>query len=308
MTIGCVAGLLAWWTRARVTGFSDFDLMWLVDRAIMRRADPFSAAHLAYAWPRPMLYPLPAAIVALPFAALPQSLAPGAFSAAGFTLLAFGLTRDAWWPLIALASLPAVESAQLGQWSPFFAAIALFPTLSFLAIVKPTTAGACASAYLPRTGNIPAILVALGLLAAATFVTPGWVVRWSEAIRTPTRYLPLAVRPFGLLLLLALLKWRRPEARLIAFLALVPLSGMAYDALVLAVVPRSRGEALLLAVPTFVAVPWRAVAQDDGAAFAAATSHNALMYLATLYLPALMMVLRRPNETPAGLLGHRQGP
>lgn len=295
--VGIAAGALTYWTRVAVTGFTDFDLMWFVGRAVLHGSDPYAAARLAYSYPRPMLYPLPAAILAAPFTILPEAAAPAAFTFVGFGLLAFGLTRRGYWPLIALASIPAVEAAQLGQWSPFFAAISLFPALSFFAVVKPTTAGAIAAAYLPRTINFGAIAVAITAIICATIAAPNWLTRWFDAVSSAAYYRPMILRPAGFVLLLVLVKWRRPEARMLALLACAPLSGMAYDALVLCVVPNSRREATVLAMSSLLAAPFRMVAQDEGARFAVATDHNALPYLVCLYLPALVLILRRPNRT-----------
>jgi hypothetical protein len=64
----------------------------------------------------------------------------------------------------------------------------------------------------------------------------------------------------------------------------------------LALIPETRREAMVLAFASFAVLPWRAVAADNGAAYQAAITHNAPLYIAALYLPALVMVLRRPNH------------
>jgi hypothetical protein len=90
---------------------------------------------------------------------------------------------------------------------------------------------------------------------------------------------------------LAALRWRTREARLLLAMAFVPQVLFFYDQLPLFLVCRTRGEALafigwgmgvmmVFLIPAFVGFggPWAMVA---------------------CYLPALVIVLRRPNEGPA---------
>lgn len=294
-TIGCLAGALSYWTRTRVTGFSDFDGMWVAGRSLAARTDPFVAVHAVLLGP--LLYPMPAILVTWPFAVFSISIAAAVWTGVSFAFLAFGLSRHAWWPLIAMASLPAVESAQLAQWSPILTCMALFPGVAILALAKPTTGGMIALAYLPNTARRSVIIGGAVLVLVSLAIVPTWIGSWTSGVLTATYFRPMILRPFGWVLLFALLKWRRPEARLIAFLAIVPQAGMAYEALPLALVPSSRREAMVSAFASFTILPWRMVAQDHGATFTSATAHNAPLFLVALYLPALLMVLRRPNHS-----------
>lgn len=299
--IGLAAGALAWWVRTHVTGFTDFDQMWTAGRLVVAGHDPYPA----FAAGRfPLLYPMPAVVATMPFALLPASLAAAMWTALGFGFLSFGLTRRAWWPLIALASLPAVEAAQLAQWSPILTAAALFPALGWLAVAKPTTGGAIVAAYAPRflCGRTLAVvaLVAAALITASFALAPRWLGEWISAVRSQRHFIPLVLRPGGVVLLAALLAWRRPGGRLIALLAVTPVTGMAYDALPLALVPSSPRGAMAFACATLLAVPWRMVAVGGGDPFMRATAHNAPIYIVCFYLPALVLVLRRSDRhTPA---------
>jgi hypothetical protein len=289
---------LSYWTRTRVTGFSDFDAMWVAGRSLAARTDPFVAVQAARGvLGFPLLYPMPAILVTLPFAVFSISIAAALWTGVSFGLLSFGLSRHAWWPLIAVASLPAVESAQLAQWSPILTCMALFPAVAVLALAKPTTGGAIALAYLPNTARRSVIVGGAVLVLVSLAIMPTWIGRWTSVVLAATHFRPMILRPFGWVLLFALLKWRRPEARLIAFLAIVPQAGMAYDALPLVLVPSSRREAMVSAFASFAILPWRMVAQDNGATFTNATAHNAPLFLVALYLPALLMVLMRPNQS-----------
>jgi hypothetical protein len=97
------------------------------------------------------------------------------------------------------------------------------------------------------------------------------------------------------LLLAALARWRRPEARLLAALACTPLTPTFYDPILLYLVTRTFREALVLTVATFVVFfvvvfsgPIRTAAQWGEIVSTAS--------IWVLYLPCLIMVLRRPNQ------------
>jgi hypothetical protein len=95
--------------------------------------------------------------------------------------------------------------------------------------------------------------------------------------------------------LLALARWRRPEARLLATLSLVPHTMTWYDALPLMLIPATFRQLLVLGIlshlATFIAAPLGF--RYDGAALLSASAPIALW---GLYVPALVLVLRRPNE------------
>ncbi|HEU5304214.1 MAG TPA: hypothetical protein VFU40_06170, partial [Gemmatimonadales bacterium] len=98
-------------------------------------------------------------------------------------------------------------------------------------------------------------------------------------------------------LLLGLLKWRRPDGRLLAALALVPQTTALYETLPLALLCRNRPQAAGFAALTMLAHllyllgpqgPW-----PVGAEF------QWWVLLGLVYLPGLVLVLRRPNERDA---------
>ncbi len=301
MAVALAAGALALWVRTRVTGFSDFDIIWLAGRALARRANPYVAIKSdVYT---ALHYPLPAVVMALPFTALSESFAAAAWTALGFGLLAYFLTAAEWWPLVGLASLPAVDAAQLAQWSPLLTCIALAPALGFLAIAKPTTGGALVVSYANRVLNKRPLVwsagIALVVVLAATAIQPDWPWQWVSSVRGAYHFVPLVLRPGGVLLLAALLKWRRPEARLLTLLALAPQTGAPYDALPLVLALASKREVFVFAILSFVFVLLRQTTVGPGGQFTAELAHNAPYLLATIYLPVLIMILGRPNEGPA---------
>jgi hypothetical protein len=288
--IGCIAAALNYWTRAHVSGFTDFDQVWTAGRTVVRGGDPYtgtSAGGFAF------LYPLPAAIVGVLFSPIPVAIASALWTALGFGVLAYALSQAGWWRLTALCSLPSIESMQLAQWSPILTAAFILPSLNFFAAAKPSTMLPVAGSTLPKSVNRASVLLGCGLVAVSFMVLPSWLPEWIGTVRGAHHFIPPIARPFGAVLLLALIAWRRRQAWLIALMALTPQAGMAYDALPLAVVPQSRRDAIFYSFATLAAVPFRHIAIGANAGFSDATAANAPIYLATLYVPALLLVLAR---------------
>jgi hypothetical protein len=227
-------------------------------------------------------------LVALPFSLLPLAIARAAFIGLSTALLAWGLTARAWWPLWMLAGGQMLLAVEAEQWTPLFAAGIVLPAARWIWGAKPTTGAVLFAAYPDRRTVIGGLM----LLAAAFLIFPGWMHDWLGAAgRAPHR--PGVLHLGGVLLLLALLRWRRPEARQLAAVALVPLSPHDYEAHTLLLLARSRREMLVLTLcgtlgffaaltvprpggPDHGPIPW------------------AIVFL-SCYLPALVAVLRRPN-------------
>lgn len=266
---------------------SDFDAIWAGARALVAGQDPYRAIQ-SPPWPWDLQYPLPTLLVALPFSLLPLALARAVFIGLSTALLAWGLTRRAWWPLWMLAGGQMLLAVEAVQWTPLFAAGVVLPAVRWIWGAKPTTGAVLFAAYPNRRTLIGGIV----LVAAAFLIFPGWVHGWLGAAgRAPHR--PGVLHMGGVLLLLALLRWRRPEARQVAAVALVPLSPHVYEALPLLLLARSRREMLVLTLcgtlgffaaltvprpggPDHGPIPW------------------AIVFL-SCYVPALVAVLRRPN-------------
>jgi hypothetical protein len=102
------------------------------------------------------------------------------------------------------------------------------------------------------------------------------------------------LRPGGFLLLLALLRWRLPEARLLFALSIPPQTPSFYDPLLLFVVCRRGVEVLILLLAGWTL-------QLATALYAPFTSmREAIAVLSSLsiwylYLPPLVILLQRPN-------------
>ena len=290
------AGAVVLWLRlGDRSNFSDFDQLWIAARAIIHRENPYAAVPAAFPWP--LYYPLPAAVVAIPLAWPRVEWAHALWTALGTGFLVFALLERGWWTLLVLASFPYLDALRLGQWSPLFTAAALLPGLAWVVVGKPTTAFATVGAYANRFGHqallvagaIAAILVGGSFAASST-----WIVDWIRAVRGAHHFVPLVARPWGFLMLASLARWRRPEARLIALLAIVPQTAAPYECLPLVLALTSRREAIIFVALSLVAVPF--LARPASASELMSTlQHNAPIMLGLLYLPVAVMVLLRPN-------------
>ena len=270
---------------------SDFDAIWAGGRALLAGDDPYAAIQ-SPPWPWDLQYPLPTLLVALPFTFLPLAAARAAFMGISSALLAWGLTARAWWPLWMLAGGQMLLALEAVQWTPLFAAGVLLPAVRWIWGAKPTTGAVLFAAYPDRR----TIWGGIALFATAFLVFPGWLDGWlASAGRAPHR--PGLLRFGGALLLLALLRWRRPEARQVAAVALVPLSPHVYEALPLLLLARSRREMLLLTfcgtLGFFAALT---VPRPGG------PDHGPIPWAIVFfscYLPALIAVLLRRNPARA---------
>ncbi len=98
--------------------------------------------------------------------------------------------------------------------------------------------------------------------------------------------------------MLALLRWRDPDARLLLALALVPVTGFAYDALPACLAARTRLQSAILTVVTQIGA-LQAPHLPHAHGYADLTWKNGTLVVWTCLLPALVLVLRRGVQWPA---------
>ena len=306
---GAAAFCLVLWLRiGGRSNFSDFDHLWVGARALWSGLDPYVVVpHLGYQ--RPLYYPAPAIIAALPFALFSMVVAHAAFAAVGTAFFAFALTRRNWWPLLGLLSFGTIDGIQLGQWSLLASGIAAVPALAWLAVIKPTTAAVAGAAYFPdvlRRRTLEQVLALSTMVTAASFLLlPQWPREWLHAVRSAQHFRAPATYAWGVVLLAALLRWRVPEARLVAFLALVPQSISLYETAPLGLVANTRREAMILVAGSVCAKLWLETAAKGHGNLADTLQLGAPAIIAFVYLPALLIVLRRPNVGPVPELAER---
>jgi hypothetical protein len=233
-------------------GGTDFDPVWYAARRYLAGEEPYVAA----APPRfyfPLLYPFPAVLVALPFAELGLRAGRLAFVALSGGLFGYALGRYRPWTWPTFFGLPFILSASLAQWSAILTAALFLPWLGPVLAAKPNLALAILAGARSRRAAIILLAGALALTLVSLAIEPEWPTRWRDALAQSTHFRPLLMRPGGVLMLLALLRWRDADARLLLGLAAMPTTGLYYDMLPAAMVARTRTESALLAGCTLVA-------------------------------------------------------
>jgi hypothetical protein len=303
--IGAASALYVLFYARSNPGFvSDFDQVWAGAAALWRHENPYLVVGpgKAFHWHWPLYYPMPALVLVAPLGLLPVVIARMVFAGASAALLAFAITKDGFarWPLF--ISIAFMVNVELVQWSNLLAAAMMLPALAGLAAAKPNI-GLAMVAYADRSRTVWLMAIGGLILVALSFaLLPAWLGFWLENARSAPHVTPLVLRPGGPLLLFALARWRRPEARLLAALGCTPLTPTFYDPVLLYLVTSTFREALILTVCTFVvffivvfSAPIRTAAEWGDIVATASVW--------VTYLPCLVMVLRRPNERPASTLG-----
>jgi hypothetical protein len=223
-------------------------------------------------------------LLAVPFTGIPLGLARPIFD----VLVGWAFVYALWkyrggYALLALVSGAYLFAMANGQTPPLMVAASLIPALSFLLAVRPNTS---ASLWFARP-SWAALLGASAFLALSLVVLPSWPRDWWMALPLESSELaPPVLRPFGFVLLLAALRWRLPEGRLIFATAFIPQTTLPYELVTLALIPANR-----LEMAIFVAGTWGAVAAADQLPQA-----GWLVTLCAVYLPMLYLVLRRPSS------------
>jgi len=292
---GAAAGLLGAQNVLRPEWRTDFDQLWFAARALLQGHDPYAAIaaeRARFAWP--LYYPLPAVLLAAPLSILPLGVARMAFQALGVGACAYVLTARAWWPLWLFACPATVLNVLLNQWSPHLIAAAFVPALGFVAVAKPNTGLALGTIRPTRTAAVSALV----LVAASFLVRPGWLAAWLAAITDSDGIHAPLVLPWGWLLLLALLRWRRREARLLLALAALPQTVHFAQSLPLLLTAGSRRDLLVLGATLGIALILGPTAPTNatwGQMMQAAWPY----ILVGGYLPAVILLLRRPNVDEA---------
>ena len=277
---------------------SDFGLSWFGALALRHGADPYAliGPGLQYDWPwRMLLYPVTSMVVALPLSYLPEIVATFLFVAVSCGLLSYALTENNWGRLALLLSWPFVVAVTAGQWSPILTAAVLLPSLGWLWVAKPNV-GVAILAATSSTRLLKIALLGGALITAASIVFfPNWPSEWLASLgRTQHMGAPI-MRTGGILILLGLLRWRRPEARLIVALACVPQTNSWYEGVPLLLAALTFRESLFLSTVSLLGyfIPPYVMTATNESQF---NAQVAALMVAFCYLPATFLVLRRPNE------------
>lgn len=293
LAIGAVSGFICHFALVRRGVLAgDFTWTWRAARILLAHQDPYRVIQATGAYPFDdrLNYPLPAALASLPFAPFPAVLAGALFVGVSAALLAWAVTREDYHWLPLFLSAPFLKVLLAPQWSPLLVGAALIPALQFLLVAKPNE-GLALFAYKPTWWGA---FLGLLLLVGSLMILPSWPIEWLHNLARAPQYGAPAFTLMGSVLLLAVLRWRTPEGRLLLVMALVPQRLLAYDQLGLCLIPRRWWSSLLFSVVTWPAlVAWvspSALGYPKSAVF----QLTDFLTLCCIYLPALYMVLRRP--------------
>jgi hypothetical protein len=300
IAIGVFAAALQWTASTMAPGqVSDFDQLWFAARAVMSGRDPYAliGPGREFGWPWPLLYPLSGIIPIIPIAWMPVRAAGTAFAffsgaVFGYAVAPFGKVGT-----FLVLSVPFAMAVMLGQWAPVLAAAALYPGAAFAAAVKPNIALSGLAGASWRAWGVA--LVSGIVLGAASFVLiPSWFGEWRAAISTVAYTRPYVLRPGGVLLLLALIRWREPQARILVAFAVIPMTPSIYDLLIpLTAIVAWAGTVRIAALLSLASLLLPVVVYGSPAGdFARWTERAAAAGLALVLWPCLVVVLARPKR------------
>ena len=298
----CVATLAACitqlWYERHPGIHSDFALAWFGAGSLLHHVDPYPLVGpgLPYNWQWHLVYPATVFVAAIPFAALTEQVASVVFVWISTLLLAYGMTRQSWHLLPLFVSYSFISSAWLAQWSIIFTAAVFLPWIAFLSIAKPPTA-------LPVVGGSPSMetikYAAIGgvvLTIASLVLLPGWPREWLALARADSNYHVPITALGGVLVLLVLLRWRRSEAWLVLLVSLMPATSGWYNALVILTIAATYREACVLSLLSTLGVIGGRYALLLLGPMSDIDRFVGAVMIATIYVPAVVVVLRRPNE------------
>jgi hypothetical protein len=270
-------------------------------KALASGSDPYAAVATSN-FGFPLFYPLPAVAPFVPLAMLPAVVVRMLWAGLTMSALAWAGTTSRPALLVACVSGSAFDAVLLGQYSPLITAAAVLPWMGAAWAAKPSVGLAMFAGYPSRSAAISIVVVTLLSLA----LWPAWPMAWWSAIKTQI-HSPAILRPGGALLLLALLRWRRPESRMLGVLAFVPVTTSVYDTLSLFLIPQTLRASLTLALLSFLAmglqvwlVPW-----TPGSSLADVLDARWGVVFALVWLPALAMTLwprKVVADVPDGLV------
>jgi hypothetical protein len=308
VAIGSAALVVVWAWRSHGLGpgGSDFDQIWFAGRALRNGQDPYVVIGPGreFDW-YPFFYPLPTALFGIPFSLLPLIWARIVFAGASAGLFAYALTSDGYARLPVLLGMAFLYAIVGVQWSPLLAAALVIPSLGWALPLKPNIGLAIGAVARSRTTIVTAVASGVLLALVSWIVLPTWVQEWRAALAVGAVKFQVPLLTLGgPLLLLSLLRWRRWDAQLLLAYACVPHTPLVYQMLPLALIPATLREAIAFALLSDVAVfaqTWLVPRASDGVGEIAA----ARVLNFAIFLPCLVMVLRRPNTGSLPLIFER---
>lgn len=284
-------------------GHTDFGEIWYGARALLHDANPYVLVGPGKAFEHiwPLIYPATAMTLAIPLAVLTEHWAAAVFVGVSAGLLSLAVTKDGWFRLPLFLSPSYAQAVLAAQWSPLMTAALATPVLSWIVVAKPTYVLPLVASVRSKRTMLIAAAGGTALTACAFAIRPTWVGEWFQAVRASAHTTMPILHPGGFFVLLALLKWRRADARLLVGMAAMPQTFYWYETLPLFLIPQTYRQSGVLALVSgagfllerwlYVHGNWPMTGRIVGE-----------IQVATMYLPSLMLVLARPNAGGMNLL------
>jgi hypothetical protein len=232
--------------------------------------------------------PITTIVVLVPLSWLPVEIASAVIMGVSTGLLAYAVNRPQEpWRLLAFLSVPFVYSVQISQWAPLLLAAVYLEWLYPILLIKPHLG--LSVGIMNFTPRRFVILVALGL--ASFLVQPNWIVQWWQQSSNYDGFIPLLSLP-GIVLLLAVLRWRTRPAKWLLLLSLMPQRAW-HDQLMLWTIPSNERQMILLTACSWLM--WLPIVVFGLHFFG---GYGNAWLIVSLFYPALGIVLANKEPQP----------
>lgn len=273
-------------------GYLASDFQWPLKAAeyLLEGVNPYYQVptNSVYPYESPFLYPLPTALVSIPFTLFEPYLAGALFFGIISGILAYAILRDNWQRLPVFFGASYIIASSVAQWSPLLMAAALLPiNFSWLAFLKPTS-GLIAFVYRP---TIRAVTIYLALVLVSVLILPTWPYDWLMASTSDSgRFLPVVLIPPGFIMVLSIFSIKTRPGRTLLAASLVPRHPYWYDGVLLWLIPETLKQNLVLTGLSWLAyLGWRFLSYDTNAGIFMSRSWP--WQISLMYIPLLILVL-----------------
>lgn len=298
LLLGIAAAALNYFRASERGGLSDFSPLWYGARMLLEGRNPYLliGPHKMIDMPTALYYPAPAFVSVMPLTLFSFHVAGALFVFLSTVLLAWGTTSDGWHRLPIFPSVAFLTAAQLGQWSILMTAAVFIPAVALVAIAKPQASLPIVGSSSSRLPFIASIIGGIVLLVVSFALLPSWPTEWWRLLGNSAYFVAPIARTGGIAIALVLLRWKRSEAWLVFIAACLPQTWYPYNGLLLFIVASTYREACALSLIS--SAMWMVVYLFiPGEMRSPATRELwGTLLVATSYLPATLVILRRPNE------------
>lgn len=288
LILGVAVGILRLWLAYQIrpylgNGAGDFTFATRIAHDIWDGRDTYAAA-VHPMTPDSVSYPIPAGIVAMPFALFSDEVASALFMGLSCFILAWCLLQNGkTWQLLVFLSWPFAYALLFAQWTPLLMSLWFLPAMLPLILVKPQIA-----LPLVLTGkkiSKAGILLTAALLLISLIIYPTWPLVWIKQTGMYKGLPPLFSLPLGPLILLALFKYRDRRAWLLVLFALMP-QRVLYDQLPLLLIATNSLEMVFLVFCSWLTLP---MLMSSGG-WSQLPFNWQFWILLTLYVPGLVLL------------------